>query len=91
MAPSMSGPFIPGVELARHFYDEAIAPLLGDVKHSAALLGWGSDVLGFDTERSTDHGWGPRLQILVERGGATMCVRRSPTSFTGGRDRVVPG
>ena len=29
------------------------------------LLGYGSDVLGYDTERSTDHGWGPRLQVLV--------------------------
>jgi hypothetical protein len=32
------------------------------------LLGWGSEVLGFDTERSTDHGWGPRLQLFVAAG-----------------------
>jgi hypothetical protein len=25
-------------------------------------------VLGFDTERSTDHGWGPRLKVFVEPG-----------------------
>ena len=42
-----------------------MGPLLGAVRHSAALLGFGSDVLGFDTERSTDHGWGPRLQVFV--------------------------
>ncbi len=42
--------FVPGVELARGFYEEAIAPLLAGVEHAAALLGWGSDVLGFDTE-----------------------------------------
>ena len=58
--------FIPGLELARAFYDEAVAPLLGDTEHAAARLGNGSDVLGFDTERSTDHGWGPRLQLFVE-------------------------
>ena len=61
-------PFVPGLELARAFYEEAIAPLLGDSPHSAALLGTGSDVLGFDTERSTDHGWGPRLQLFVPAG-----------------------
>jgi hypothetical protein len=58
--------FVPGRELSRLFYEEAVAPLAGDVRHSAALLGWGSDVLGFDTERSTDHGWGPRVQLFVE-------------------------
>ena len=58
--------FVPGVELARAFYEEAVSPLLADVPHSAALIGWGSDVLGFDTPRSTDHGWGPRLQVFVE-------------------------
>jgi hypothetical protein len=38
--------------------------------HSAGLLGWGSDVLGFDTERSTDHGWGPRVLIFTADGVA---------------------
>lgn len=59
--------FVPGLELARAFYDEHVRPLLADVPHSAALLGWGSEVLGFDTARSTDHGWGPRLQLFVGR------------------------
>ena len=57
--------FVRGRELARAYYDEVVRELVGDVEHSAALLGWGSDVLGFDTERSTDHGWGPRLQVFV--------------------------
>ena len=56
---------MPGIELARAFYEEVVAPVVSDVPHSAALLGWGSDVLGFDTARSTDHGWGPRLQLFV--------------------------
>jgi hypothetical protein len=60
------GSFVPGRELAGTFYADVVAPLVSGVQHSAALLGWGSDVLGFDTERSTDHGWGPRLQVFVD-------------------------
>ena len=61
--------FIPGLDLAETLYRDAVAPVLAreypDLAHSAALLGTGSDVLGFDTPRSTDHGWGPRLQVFV--------------------------
>ncbi len=35
------------------------------VDHSAALLGAGSEVLGFDTEMSTDQHWGPRLLVFL--------------------------
>jgi hypothetical protein len=65
----MTTPFVPGLELARQFYSEAVRPLLDDVfpglRHSATLLGPGSEVLGFDTQRSVDHDWGPRLQIFL--------------------------
>jgi hypothetical protein len=57
--------FVPGVDLARSFYEEVVASIVGTRPHAAAFLGWGSDVLGYDTERSTDHGWGPRLQIVL--------------------------
>jgi hypothetical protein len=59
------GVFVPGTELSRAFYDDVVSGLVGGVPHSAALLGTGSDVLGMDTVRSTDHGWGPRLQLFV--------------------------
>jgi hypothetical protein len=58
--------FIPGIELARALYEDHVAALLSGIPHAAALLGEGSEVLGFDTERSTDHAWGPRLQLFVE-------------------------
>jgi hypothetical protein len=58
--------FIPGIEFNRRFYDDVVGPIMAPWVHSAALLGWGSDVLGYDTERSTDHGWGPRLTVFVE-------------------------
>src|SRR5205823_13371199 len=36
-----------------------------DLPHSAALIGSGSEVLGFDTEMSTDHCWGPRVILFL--------------------------
>jgi hypothetical protein len=55
---------ISGLELARTFYRDAVEPLL-DRPHAAALIGEGSEVLGYDDARSRDHEWGPRLQVFV--------------------------
>ena len=57
--------FVSGIDLARMFYIEVVRPLIEGRSHSAARLGSGSDVLGFDTPRSADHGWGPQLHIFV--------------------------
>src|SRR6266700_7224992 len=61
--------FLPGRELSRRFYEEAVRPLLDEhfpgLPHAAAHLGRGSDVLGFDTEMSTDHAWGPSVLIFL--------------------------
>jgi hypothetical protein len=50
-------------------YTEIVAPLLAEaypnLRYSAALIGYGSEVLGYDTARSTDHEWGPRMLLLV--------------------------
>ncbi len=62
--------FIPGLQLSEAFYWEAVRPILDrqfpGLAHSAGLIGWGSDVLGFDTPVSRDHGWGPRLVLFLE-------------------------
>ncbi|WP_127500833.1 DUF4037 domain-containing protein [Actinoplanes solisilvae] len=71
--------FLPGVELSRLFYAEAVRPLLGDLPHAAARLGPGSDVLGFDTPRSTDHDWGPRLELFVDDDTGELGARLSET------------
>ncbi len=63
--PNDGADFVSGIDLARRFYIEVVRPLIEGRAHSAARLGSGSDVLGFDTPRSTDHGWGPRLHIFV--------------------------
>jgi len=61
--------FIPGIELARKFYEEAVKPILevdfSGMPYSATLIGPGSEVLGFDTEMSTDHHWGPRAMLFL--------------------------
>ncbi len=62
-------PFIPGLTLCSHFYSEAVRPILEDafpgLAYSAALIGSGSEVLGFDDAMSTDHHWGPRVQLFL--------------------------
>jgi predicted N-acetyltransferase YhbS len=81
--------FIPGLRLAREFYTETIRPLLGgDVPYAAALIGQGSEVTGFDTERSTDHDWGPRLQVFLADDQdpekiSALLHRRLPDRFLG--------
>jgi hypothetical protein len=64
------GRFLPGLDLCRALYEEAVRPLLDDVfpglPYAAARVGHGSEVLGFDTSRSADHEWGPRLDIFLE-------------------------
>jgi hypothetical protein len=61
--------FIPGVELSRQFFREVVKPILDrefpQLSYDAALIGSGSDVLGFDTPMSRDHFWGPRLYVFV--------------------------
>jgi len=58
--------FVPGLDLAHAFYEDVLAGIVGPVSHAAAALGEGSEMLGFDTARSTDHSWGPRAQIFVQ-------------------------
>jgi Domain of unknown function (DUF4037) len=84
--------FIPGLELSRLYYAELVRPLLDaafpGLAHSAGLIGRGSDVLGFDTPRSADHDWGPRLQVFLADPGpaaeiSSMLAARLPERFRG--------
>src|ERR1700761_239804 len=87
--------FVPGLALARQFYHAVVAPLLGQefprLRYAAALLGPGSEVAGLDSARSTDHDWGPRLQLLLSGEDAAalagrlsgVLAGRLPESFGG--------
>lgn len=61
--------FIPALNLNEQFYHEVVAPLIAarfpGLKYSAGLIGWGSEVVGFDDAVSTDHNWGLRFQIFL--------------------------
>ena len=85
--PNDEAAFVSGIDLARRFYIEVVRPLIEGRAHSAARLGSGSDVLGFDTPRSTDHGWGPRLHIFVAASEVdavrTIIDSNLPTEFHG--------
>lgn len=62
--------YVPGLELAERFYHGVVKPLLDSyfpgLRYSSALLGSGSEVLGFDTPQSRDHDWGPRCQLFLD-------------------------
>ena len=66
----MRTPFVPTLRLCAQFYTEIVRSLLSThfpgVKHAAALIGSGSEVLGFDDEISVDHHWGPRVMIFID-------------------------
>jgi hypothetical protein len=88
-------PFIPGLELCRIFYHEAVQPILESVfprlPYSAARLDYGSDVLGFDTPQSRDHGWGPKVALFLSPGDyheykeqiSEVLANRLPTQIRG--------
>src|SRR5580700_2017003 len=59
-----------GIELSRRFYEDLVRPWLATaapgLPHAAALLGYGSELLGFDDAMSQDHNWGPRVHLFVD-------------------------
>lgn len=63
------GKFIKGLDLCEQFFNEIAKPILYKhfpaLTYTAGLIGYGSDVLGFDDEVSTDHMWGPRFYLFL--------------------------
>ncbi len=86
--------FIPGLQLSELFYNEIVKKILtadfSELKYSAGLIGAGSEVLGFDTEQSTDHDWEPRVMIFLKdkdlklkKEISSSLTKKLPTIFHG--------
>jgi hypothetical protein len=74
---------VSGIAVSHRFYRQAVRPLLGGRPHAAALLGEGSEVLGFDDAVSTDHDFGPRLQVFLPPGATPPSFDELPAAFEG--------
>jgi len=84
-----------GIELSRAFYHSVVESLLRELApglhHSAAMIGPGSEVLGYDDAMSTDHHWGPRVLIFCDDESAaadgpalaSALAHRLPPTFRG--------
>ena len=61
--------FMQGIKLSDAFYQEAVRPIMDSrfsgLAYSAALVGSGSEILGYDTPMSSDHHWGPRVMVFL--------------------------
>src|SRR5918996_1553492 len=61
--------FVPGLKLCELFYKNQVRSILNKefpkLRYSAAVIGWGSEVLEFDTAISRDHHWGPRVLLFL--------------------------
>jgi len=77
--------FIPGLKLSKYFFEESIEPLMRQafpgLSYSAARLEWGSDVIGFDTPMSMDHGWGPKMTLFLDENDFPVHHDRLQTYF----------
>src|SRR5262249_6215560 len=89
---SVTQQHISSLALSGRFYEDIIRPLMGEnfsgLPYAAALIGPGSEVLGFDTAMSRDHDWGARLFLFVreadhdQRGAiAEILSHRLPATF----------
>jgi len=86
--------FLQGIPLSRAFHEQVIEPTMAErfpaLPYASALIGPGSEVLGFDTEMSTDHDWGPRVVLFLreEDRDLTATISRTlaecaPSRFAG--------
>lgn len=87
--------FLPGLELSRILFEEAVRPVLHaeypGLRYAAARIGSGSEVLGFDTARSADHEWGPRLELFLEPADAAAYGERLHRLFAERLPKQVRG
>lgn len=93
-----------GLDLCEAFYWEVVRPIMARhfpsllERHTAGLIGYGSDVLGHDDEWSRDHEWGARCYIWLTEGDYAehaagldqALTEEMPISFRGCPARFTP-
>ncbi|UXN71810.1 DUF4037 domain-containing protein [Devosia neptuniae] len=86
LALQAGGEGMQGIELSRGFYTDIVQPWLGriapNLRYSASLTTYGSELLGFDDETSRDHNWGPRVHIIVTRAQFDALARQLVEQFS---------
>jgi hypothetical protein len=80
--------FISGLDLCETYFNEIAGPLLAKnlptLRYSAGLIGYGSDVIGFDDDMSTDHNWGPRFLLFLPEEGFEESKKHIAAAFSAG-------
>ena len=88
-----------GLDLSEAFFHEAVEPVVAsvarDLRYAAALIGPGSEVLGYDDATSRDHDWAPRALLFLlddADAGAILAALDDglPETFAGHRVRIGP-
>ncbi|MZQ83317.1 DUF4037 domain-containing protein [Paenibacillus sp. 5J-6] len=85
---------VTGIQLSQKFYEDYIVPRLSTampaLSYASAIVGPGSEVLGFDTPMSRDHDWGPRVQIFLREDDVSLSdaiiealLMAAPSTFNG--------
>lgn len=70
------------LELNRAYYRDCVSKVLEEDchqiarRHAAALIGWGSEVLGNDDEFSRRYGWGPRVVLFLTKDDHQVWAQR---------------
>lgn len=71
--------FVKGIELCEGFFNSCARGIIEEhfpnLRYTAGLIGYGSDVLGYDDPVSTDHMWGPRFYLFLDK--EDICLKDS--------------
>lgn len=88
-----------GLDVSEAFFREVVGPIVASVapglRYAAALIGPGSEVLGYDDDISRDHDWAPRALLFVPPDADREAIRLAldggmPDTFGGYPVRIQP-
>ena len=81
----MEKEFIKGIDLCEDYYRDVVKGIIesafSKLKYSAGLIDHGSEVLGYDNQILTDHDWGPRVMIFLDKDDIDLVKPKLLSSF----------